>query len=948
MKKNTAYIKRLRTGIQASAQSQFLQDVQTLSLHKYLSEIISACYEGLCKLKTPAEIATGVEVVSALHQRFGPSEFTGYMGWYIGRGLSTPDKSQLKSLTQEVREKEEKERLARQRILLRVATELWLVGVLRSLDDVSRPEEAGKTKENIKLVETSKARAATAVNADAEPFPLEVLKDMLGHDREHANLPLLVIFVKAFAWDILGARTSSVEGRKTVNEDGSTTSDRKDDTSATEDDDADAKDPPIIGPELQQRFKNILKRYFEDVKAHLLRDQKQLVSQGRRNAEAYVKSGEVFEDRQANYEKQMKAQEKLIANAQVLADALDLDMPDLKEKDASANTGDGLIGLVKTGEYLRGQGDGPGIWEDEDERRFYENLIDLKDRVPGILLEEPKKKKADDEQVGKKTETKAEVEEKDKAESSAAEVKPTDSDDLSTAIANKSVGAQVDAVLAKLPELNTKDAVDSTAIEFCFLNSKASRNRLIKAVQEIPKGRSDLLPLYSRLIATLGKYMPDVSQGLVAYLDDEFRSLQRRKSKDFLGQVRTQNVRYLAELTKFGVVPEHVIFHCLKVSLDDFSRMNIEIICNLLENCGRYLLRNPDTSPRMASFLETLQRKKSAQVLGQQERMLIENAMYYVNPPERAAIEQKDRTPIELFLRKIMYQDLTRRSMDKTVRTIRKMHWEEEEVVNILHKIFSKPGKIKYSNVHLLAIILGTIHRYHQDFTISVIDDLLESITFGLELNDFKFNQRRIAEVKYLGEMYLYRLVDSPLVFDILYKLLNYGWEGGYARPGLYNPLDLSDDYFRIRLVCNLLETCGMYFDKGTAKKKLDFFLSYFQYYLCMKDALPMDVEFIVQDAYNLTRPQWKLITNLDEAARAFSDAVAQNYQSSAGGKAVEPDDDEASASEDEDGPDDEDLVVPEGDDDKSSGEDVEVRVELISLKVYVTNSFRTLVMTSP
>jgi regulator of nonsense transcripts 2 len=312
--------------------------------------------------------------------------------------------------------------------------------------------------------------------------------------------------------------------------------------------------------------------------------------------------------------------------------------------------------------------------------------------------------------------------------------------------------------------------------------------------------------------------------------------------------------------------------------------------------------------------------------------MLIENAMYYVNPPERAAIEQKDRTPIELFLRKIMYQDLTRRSMDKTVRTIRKMHWEEEEVVNILHKIFSKPGKIKYSNVHLLAIILGTIHRYHQDFTISVIDDLLESITFGLELNDFKFNQRRIAEVKYLGEMYLYRLVDSPLVFDILYKLLNYGWEGGYARPGLYNPLDLSDDYFRIRLVCNLLETCGMYFDKGTAKKKLDFFLSYFQYYLCMKDALPMDVEFIVQDAYNLTRPQWKLITNLDEAARAFSDAVAQNYQSSASGKAVEPDDDEASASEDEDGPDDEDLVVPEGDDDKSSGEDVEVRVELISL----------------
>ncbi|KAL5117824.1 mRNA decay protein [Pleosporales sp. CAS-2024a] len=923
MKKNTAFIKRLRTAVNAASQAQFLHEIRSLSLHKYLSEIMSACYEGLCRLKTPGEIGAGVEIISALHQRFGPTEFTGYIGWYIGRGLATPDKSHLKTLSPEVREREEKDRLARQRVLLRVATELWLVGVLRSLDDVARPEEAGKSKEGGKLVEGPAKTRTRAENADAEPFPLEVLKDMLGHDRDHVNLPLVVIFVKAFAWDILGTKPSSADGRKTVNDDGTTTTAKSDEASASEGDEQIIEDPPIISPDLQQRFKNILTRYFDDVKAHLLRDQKHILSQGRKNAEAYVKSGEVFEDRQSNYEKQMKAQERLISNGQILADALGLEMPDLKEKDSAANAGDGAIGLVKTGEYLRSQSDGPGIWEDEDERRFYENLIDLKDRVPSILLEDAKKKKPDvDEQVGKKIEPKTEV---NSTPDPVADAKAAEAEDQSTAIANKSVGAQVDAILARLPELNTKDAVDQTAMDFCFLNSKASRNRLIKAVQEIPKGRSDLLPIYSRLIATLGRYMPDVSQGLVTYLDDEFRSLQRRKSKDFLGQVRTQNVRYLAELTKFGVVPEHVIFHCLKVSLDDFSRMNIEIICNLLENCGRYLLRNPETSPRMISFLETLQRKKSAQVLGQQERMLIENAVYYVNPPERAAIEQKERTPIELFLRKIMYQDLTRRTLDKTVKQIRKMHWEEEDIVNLLHKVFAKPGKIKYSNIHLLAVILGTIHRYHQDFAISVIDDLLESITFGLELNDFKFNQRRIAEVKYLGELYIYRLVDSPLIFDTLYKLLNYGWEGGYARPGLYNPLDQSDDYFRIRLVCNLLESCGMYYDKGAAKKKLDFFLTYFQYYVCTKDALPMDIEFIVQDAYSLTRPQWKLITNLEDASQAFGEAVKQNYQTTATDKPVEQDDEDASASDEElDGPEDEDVIMPDGEGDSSSSDSEE------------------------
>ena len=347
-------------------------------------------------------------------------------------------------------------------------------------------------------------------------------------------------------------------------------------------------------------------------------------------------------------------------------------MPDLKDSDDSLNASNNSIGLVKTGEYLRSMGEGAGIWEDEDERRFYENLVDLKGKVPAILLEDGKKKKTEaDEQVGKKP---TEVFETPEAP------KPDAAEDQSAAVANKSVVAQVDALLARLPDLTNKDIIDQTAIDFCFLNSKASRNRLVKALTEVPKGRSDLLPCWARLVATLGRYMPDVPKGLVEYLDAEFRSLQRRKEKDFLGQVRLSNIRYLAELTKFGIVPEHVVFHCLKVSLDDFSRMNIEILCNLIENCGRYLLRTPETSPRMAGFLETLQRKKSAHHLGQPERMLIENAVYYVDPPERPAVEIKERTPMEIFIRKLVYVDMTKRNYNKILKQIRRLHWEEPEV----------------------------------------------------------------------------------------------------------------------------------------------------------------------------------------------------------------------------------------------------------------------------
>lgn len=93
----------------------------------------------------------------------------------------------------------------------------------------------------------------------------------------------------------------------------------------------------------------------------------------------------------------------------------------------------------------------------------------------------------------------------------------------------------------------------------------------------------------------------------------------------------------------------------------------------------------------------------------------------------------------------------------------------------MLEKIFSRPGKVKYSNINLLAILIGSLYRYHQGFVITVIDNLLESITLGLEQNDFKFNQRRLAEVKYLGELYNYKMVDSPLIFDTLYRMVTFG-----------------------------------------------------------------------------------------------------------------------------------------------------------------------------
>lgn len=140
----------------------------------------------------------------------------------------------------------------------------------------------------------------------------------------------------------------------------------------------------------------------------------------------------------------------------------------------------------------------------------------------------------------------------------------------------------------------------------------------------------------------------------------------------------------------------------------------------------------------------------------------------------------------------------------------------------------------------------------------------------------------------------MYRLVDSTLIFDTLYKLLNHGHQG-YAQPGSFCSIDLPDDFFRIRLVSTLLETCGMYFEKGPVKKKLDFFLAFFQYYINTKDPIPMDIEFVVQDTFNALRPQWKLVLNdPPEASRVFGESVRQNYQETPLNRVSEPEEPEA------------------------------------------------------
>jgi regulator of nonsense transcripts 2 len=183
-----------------------------------------------------------------------------------------------------------------------------------------------------------------------------------------------------------------------------------------------------------------------------------------------------------------------------LADLLNLTPPKLPTAASLAKSG---LQIVNTGSAFDKDGEdtvGSGIWDDEEERKFYEDILDLADDVPPTFLGlktngEPEQPSADDAAV-LSPETKP-----DSAYSDAGDVQQADTGKAGTngdpveGLGLEGVkklaldegdplqsgpAARLTAVFAALPEANNRTVIDKLAVDFAYLNSKAARKRAIK------------------------------------------------------------------------------------------------------------------------------------------------------------------------------------------------------------------------------------------------------------------------------------------------------------------------------------------------------------------------------------------------------------------------------------------------------------------------------------
>ena len=222
-----------------------------------------------------------------------------------------------------------------------------------------------------------------------------------------------------------------------------------------------------------------------------------------------------------------RAVERLTSGVQSLAELLELTAPTLPTATSLSKSG---LQIVETQSSFTVRDDGPvfgGIWDDEEERRFYEDILDLKQIIPSSLLgiKETKTDTATAEneagpdevekarlaQLADEEDIRRQLENMDmsKPEDGPA---PIDNLELERTASNTTIGspqplasstlidvetgpkestaeednlqsapaARLDALFAALPETINREMVDKLAVEVASLNSKATRRRLTK------------------------------------------------------------------------------------------------------------------------------------------------------------------------------------------------------------------------------------------------------------------------------------------------------------------------------------------------------------------------------------------------------------------------------------------------------------------------------------
>ena len=327
LKKNTAFIKKIRTSINHDQYRTILKDISSLSLEKYLSEIITSVSEGLLKVSKHDDIVAAMEIVSGLHQRF-TVQFTPILLSTMLDSVANPPRS-LSSTEQDP--KEVALRISKQKNLVKLFTEFSIIGIFQNLSDADRD-----TLSDVYLKKLSKN--------STEPIVFVVLKDLLNFELKSGNsLGIAQTFLKRFGHIIY-------------------------------DDEND-----LIPPELKSTLKQIFEIYTKAVFDFLVQLDLKVVKITKRNKKASIRMGKILDEYADELEQATQLYEKFYTSSEYFSKTLNIPLPKLSSDGdvEGEEQEDSVVEVVKSKSL--NEDELGGVWESVSEKNFYTKIPKLSD-----------------------------------------------------------------------------------------------------------------------------------------------------------------------------------------------------------------------------------------------------------------------------------------------------------------------------------------------------------------------------------------------------------------------------------------------------------------------------------------------------------------------------------------------------------------------------------------
>lgn len=860
LKKCTAFVKKIRS-ITAEGLAQCARDIEVLNMSLYIDEIVAAIVESNFK---STDVPPLVKLCVQLHQRY--IEFT------------EPLVTGLKAALLEDGEESGK----RRRIQLRFVVELFQAGVMRDeeffvtlllhlLGKGGRSKQGGGGKGAVDV-----SGLVTFIKYAAEP--------LLGHISKKTLALIAAAGSSANDIDSLGIR------------------------------------PGITSAKISRELGQLVAEAADNMCMDLVKAFAEFKRCERKSEKDTVIHGALTEQKQQELNDLRKLYEKLLSAATSICECLDLDVPALKEEKEEEVSG--TKGLSVWDSSTVSVDYGP--FGDAEGKAFYDDLPDLLVMVPlttlglsseqaAALREEWQKKRESRFMQGDDDETVITNAERSTEERDTADTTDISEDvaiDGGSAVDDKDAPSGTTALRLnvllneKLPECNNKQRADEFCSSFCYICTKKARKNLVLHLSRIPKGRTDLIPNYARVLASLSRLYPDIVPPVLESVYGCF--IGKHKSKfqfDFDGKAR--NIRYIGELVKFSIAPPIMAFRIFNKLFSEFINQNVLLCAILLETCGRFLYLLPYTHDRVEAILDTVLRLRRAKNLDSNSQMALESAYFTVKPPERKEVrKKKELSRPQQYIRHLFSKRLSTApgSVDKVIRELRKLPWTsvDEQVDYHVIKACMRTVRTKFVDVPLAADVLSGLARYHPKLQVNLLDTITEELHRGMENPRKREPQRLLGLARFLGECYNFSMINSTTIFDFLYLFLNYGHEmavgskaatstpalealmaalslytvnsesaGSSATPisklsgdvlrifqNAYDVTAASDidsptDLFRAQLVVEVLRACGCYFVRGVLRDRLSRFLLHFQRYLLCKAHIPMHIEFAILELFD-------------------------------------------------------------------------------------------------